>query len=34
MSSKDVMPSIDTALKFAGLNKKTAPKILSDNGKC
>lgn len=34
MSSKDVMPSIDKALQFAGLNKNTAPVLLSDNGKC
>lgn len=34
MTSKDVVPSIEQALQFTGLNKKTAPKLLSDNGKC
>ena len=34
MTSKDVEPSVDTALQFAGLTKETAPMMLSDNGKC
>lgn len=34
MKSEDVKPSIDMALGFAGLTKKNAPKLLSDNGKC
>lgn len=34
MTSKDVMPSIDKALQFAGLKKENAPIVLSDNGKC
>jgi len=34
MTSKDVVPSIEQAIQFTGLNKKTAPKLLSDNGKC
>lgn len=34
MTSKDVMPSVDQALHFAGLTKDTAPKLLSDNGSC
>ncbi len=34
MTSKDVMPSVEKALQFAGLTHDTAPKLLSDNGKC
>jgi putative transposase len=34
MSSKDVIPSLDKALQFAGLTKRNAPMLLSDNGKC
>lgn len=34
MTSKDVMPSVDEALKFTGLIKENAPKLLSDNGSC
>jgi len=34
MTSKDVMPSVDKALQFTGLNKENAPKLLSDNGSC
>ncbi len=34
MTSKDVMPSVEQALKFTGLTKDNAPKILSDNAKC
>jgi putative transposase len=34
MTSKDVMPSLENALQFAGLNANTAPMLLSDNGKC
>lgn len=34
MTAKDVMPSVEKALYVAGLNKNTAPKLLSDNGKC
>jgi transposase InsO family protein len=34
MTSKDVMPSVEMALKFAELTKNNAPKMLSDNGKC
>jgi len=34
MTSKDVMPSLEKALQFAGLNTNTAPMLLSDNGKC
>jgi transposase InsO family protein len=34
MTSQDVIPSVEMALQFAGLTKKNAPKILSDNGKC
>jgi len=34
MSSRDVMPSVDKALQVARLTKNTAPKLLSDNGKC
>ena len=34
MTSKDVMPSLDKALHFAGLTQNTAPLLLSDNGKC
>jgi putative transposase len=34
MTSKDVMPSVDEALKFTGLTKENAPKLLSDNGSC
>jgi len=34
MSSKDVMPSIEKALKFTGILKENAPALLSDNGKC
>jgi putative transposase len=34
MTSEDVKPSIEKALDFAGLTKNTAPKLLSDNGKC
>jgi len=34
MTSDDVKPSVDMALGFAGLTKNTAPKLLSDNGKC
>jgi len=34
MTSKDVMPSLDKALNFAGLTQNTAPLLLSDNGKC
>lgn len=34
MSSDDVKPSVDKAMRFAGLNDLTAPKLLSDNGSC
>jgi transposase InsO family protein len=34
MTSKDVMPSVDKALQFAGIKKDDAPKLLSDNGSC
>ena len=34
MTSKDVIPSVEKALKFTGLTKDNAPKILSDNAKC
>ena len=34
MTSKDVMPTVDKALDFAGLTKDNAPKLLSDNAKC
>jgi transposase InsO family protein len=34
MTSKDVMPSVDKAMQFAGLTENTAPRLLSDNGKC
>ena len=34
MTARDVMPSIDKALEFAGLNKESAPILLADNGKC
>ena len=34
MSSEDVKPSVEKAMHFAGLNKNTAPMLLSDNGKC
>ena len=34
MSSKDVIPSLNKALQFAGLTKRNAPMLLSDNGKC
>jgi putative transposase len=31
MTSKDVMPSVDKALQFTGLNKENAPKCLSSS---
>jgi len=34
MTSKDVEPSLDKALCFAGLTKETAPVLLTDHGKC
>jgi len=34
MTSKDVMPSVDIALKLTGLTKENAPKMLTDNAKC
>jgi putative transposase len=34
MTSKDVIPSLEEALHFAGLNENTAPLLLSDNAKC
>ena len=34
MTSNDVKPSVEKALAFAGLSKNTAPRLLSDNGKC
>lgn len=34
MTSKDVEPSVDEALRFAGLTKETAPVLLTDHGKC
>lgn len=34
MKVDDVTRSIDRALKKAGLNKRNAPKLLSDNGSC
>jgi transposase InsO family protein len=34
MTSKDVIPSLEKALQFAGLDENTAPMLLSDNGKC
>ena len=34
MTSEDVKPSVDMAIAFAGLTKNTAPRLLSDNGKC
>jgi len=34
MTSKDVEPSLDEALRFAGLTKGKAPMLLTDNGKC
>lgn len=34
MTSKDVIPSVDKALKFTGIKKENAPKLLSDNGSC
>jgi putative transposase len=34
MTSEDVKPSVDKAIEFAGLTKNTAPRLLSDNGKC
>jgi putative transposase len=34
MTSQDVMPSVDMALRFAGLTKNNAPRLLSDNGSC
>ena len=34
MTSKDVMPSLEKALQFAGLTENNAPMLLSDNGKC
>lgn len=34
MTAKDVMPSVEKAMEITGLTKNTAPKLLSDNGKC
>lgn len=34
MTAKDVIPSVEKALQFAGLTNGAAPKLLSDNGKC
>lgn len=34
MTSGDVIPSVEQALQFAGLSRDTAPRLLSDNGKC
>ena len=34
MTSQDVEPSVDEALRFAGLTKEKAPMLLTDNGKC
>jgi len=34
MTSKDVEPSVDEALRFAGLTEETAPALLTDHGKC
>lgn len=34
MSAPDVKQSVDKAMIFAGLNKKNAPRLLSDNGPC
>jgi putative transposase len=34
MTAKDVIPSVEMALNLTGLTKGTAPKLLSDNGKC
>ncbi len=34
MTSNDVKPCVEKALKVAGLTRDTAPRLLSDNGKC
>lgn len=34
MTSDDVKPSVNKAIEFAGLTKESAPRLLSDNGKC
>ncbi len=34
MTSGDVIPSVEQALQFTGLSRDTAPRLLSDNGKC
>jgi len=34
MTSKDVEPSVNEALRFSGLTKETAPALLTDHGKC
>jgi putative transposase len=34
MTSEDVKPSVSKAIEFAGLTKESAPRLLSDNGKC
>jgi transposase InsO family protein len=34
MTTRDVMPSVEKAMLFAGLTKDNAPRLLSDNGSC
>ena len=34
MTSEDVKPSIQKAMRITGLSKNTAPMLLSDNGSC
>ena len=34
MTAQDVMPSVEKALRFCGISKNVAPKLLSDNGSC
>jgi transposase len=34
MTAKDVMPSVEKAMEITELTENTAPKLLSDNGKC
>jgi len=34
MTARDVMPSMDEALRFTGISKENAPRLLSDNGSC
>jgi transposase InsO family protein len=34
MRAEDITNTIDTAIAFSGVNEKSMPRLLSDNGSC